>query len=70
MTASAPDEFDALKIISDTLKPFKIDDQSRMLRWIAEKLGLTVSIPNVPTAGGPPAVVTVNPPRPQGSATT
>jgi hypothetical protein len=40
MTASAPDEFDALKTISETLKPFKAEDQSRLLRWISEKLGL------------------------------
>lgn len=35
-----PDDFDALKIIVDALKPFKGEDQERILRWVREKFGL------------------------------
>ncbi len=40
MSTTTPDEFDALRTIVKTLEGFETDDQSRILRWVAEKLGL------------------------------
>jgi len=40
MSTPAPDEFDALRTIVKTLEAFGPDDQNRILRWTAEKLGL------------------------------
>lgn len=66
MTNNAPDEFDALKTITKTLEDFKAEDQSRMLRWVAEKLNLTVaappSAPGTPAAGGAPPAQGQTPP--------
>ena len=45
-----PDEFDAIRLIYETLKPFPADDQQRLLRWVQEKLGLVASVPS----GGTP----------------
>ena len=41
MSATTPDEFDALRTIVKTLEGFGTDDQSRILRWAAEKLSLS-----------------------------
>jgi len=41
MSTTTPDEFDALRTIVKTLEPFGGDDQNRILRWVAEKLGLS-----------------------------
>lgn len=40
MSTTTPDEYDALRTIVKTLEAFGGDDQSRILRWAAEKLGL------------------------------
>jgi hypothetical protein len=40
MSTPASDEFDALRTIIKTLEAFGPDDQNRILRWTAEKLGL------------------------------
>jgi hypothetical protein len=69
MTTNVPDEFDALKTITKTLEPFKAEDQSRMLRWVSEKLGLVTARPGANSPGAPPATVQVEPPRPPGSTT-
>ena len=55
MSATATDEFDALRIIVKTLEPFGPEDQSRILRWTAEKLGLSQP-PRVASPAGPGAV--------------
>jgi hypothetical protein len=41
MTTTTPDEFDAVRTIVNTLESFGPDDQNRILRWAAEKLGLS-----------------------------
>jgi hypothetical protein len=41
MTSTTPDEFDAARTIVKTLETFGPEDQNRILRWAAEKLGLT-----------------------------
>ncbi len=51
MTANPVDEFDALKTMAETLKPFKADEQSRMLRWISEKLVLAPAVALPQTLG-------------------
>ncbi len=40
MSTTTQDEFDALRTIVKTLEAFGADDQTRILRWAAEKLGL------------------------------
>jgi hypothetical protein len=69
MTTNLPDEFDALKTITKTLEPFKAEDQSRMLRWISEKLGLAMAQPGTNGPTVPPAKVQSDPPRLPGSMT-
>lgn len=66
MSTSATDEFDALRTIVKTLEAFGSEDQSRILRWTAEKLGLS----QVPRAASPAAPATAAPfpqPEPQTS---
>lgn len=41
MSIAKPDEFEALRTISQTLEPFSTDDQARILRWMSEKLGIS-----------------------------
>lgn len=60
MSTTTSDEFDALRTIVKTLEPFGADDQNRILRWAAEKLGLSQSQRQTPPAdsgahGVPPA---------------
>lgn len=38
------DDLDAIRIITETLKPFKADEQERIIRWTREKLGLSAPI--------------------------
>ncbi len=38
--STSPDEFDAVRTIVKTLETFGAEDQQRVLRWAAEKLGL------------------------------
>jgi hypothetical protein len=40
MTSKPADDYDALRHIVDTLKPFDPKDQERIIRWAREKLGL------------------------------
>jgi len=46
----SPDDLDALRIVIEAVKDFKQDDQKRIFRWAAEKLGLHQSFesPGVP----------------------
>jgi hypothetical protein len=43
MTKPAPDDFEAVRTVVDSLQAFEAKDQERILRWAREKLGLTVS---------------------------
>jgi hypothetical protein len=54
MSGTGTDEFDALRLIVKTLGAFGSEDQSRILRWTAEKLGLT----QAPRAASPAAPAT------------
>jgi hypothetical protein len=53
MSASKTDDLEAVRTVVDALKDFKLEEQQRIFRWAAEKLG--VSLPagtgQVPTAG-------------------
>ena len=49
MTNPEPDDLEALKTIVEALKPFKPDDQDRILRWTREKFGLAVA-PTIETS--------------------
>jgi len=49
-TTTDPDEFDAARIIVKTLEAFGAEDQTRILRWAAERLGL----PQPQTSQPPP----------------
>jgi hypothetical protein len=41
MTSKTPDDFDAVRLIVEALKPFDPKDQERVIRWAREKLGLS-----------------------------
>jgi hypothetical protein len=40
MSAPKTDDLDAVRAVVDAIKDFKSDEQQRILRWVAEKLGL------------------------------
>ena len=40
MSAAKSDDFDATRAVIDAVKDFKSDEQQRIFRWAAEKLGL------------------------------
>jgi hypothetical protein len=52
MTTTSPDEFDAVRTIVSTLEAFGADDQNRILRWAAEKLGLSQPQRTTPQSTG------------------
>jgi hypothetical protein len=60
MTTTTPDEYDALRTIVKTLEAFGPDEQNRILRWAAEKLGFAEpqrqTPPRVPSASAIPPV--------------
>lgn len=57
MSGTTADEFDALRTIVKTLEAFGPEDQNRILRWTAEKLGLG----QTPRAASPAAPATAAP---------
>jgi hypothetical protein len=67
LSTTTPDEFDALRTIVKTLEAFGADDQNRILRWAAEKLGLsqpqrqTAPAADLGSPGIPPALPEVPP---------
>jgi len=38
-----PDDLEAVRILVETLKPFEVNEQERIIRWTIEKIGLSVS---------------------------
>jgi hypothetical protein len=46
MTATVPDDLEAVRKVIDALTPFSKDDQERIVRWAREKLGLSPSYEN------------------------
>jgi len=59
MSTTTLDEFDALRTIVKTLEAFGGDDQNRILRWAAEKLGLSQPQRPPPPAGSGAAGATL-----------
>ena len=43
------DDLAAVRTISDTLEDFDVHEQERILRWVREKLGLSVITPGLST---------------------
>lgn len=39
----APDDLEAVRQITDALKPFRTEEQDRIIRWAKEKIGLPLS---------------------------
>ena len=65
------DDLEAVRAVVDAIKDFKSDEQQRIFRWVAEKLGLPqpfASVHLVPPPSGTPPVVTQ--PAPPASAGT
>jgi len=59
-----PDEFDALRTIIETLKPFEQAEQRQLLRWAQEKLGIVAPASPTPSVATDPAArVSVTPPQ-------
>jgi hypothetical protein len=57
------DDLDAVRAIVETIKDFKSDEQQRIFRWVAEKLGLPQPFAqSVHTAPAAPAATSVRPP--------
>ena len=52
-----PDDLEAVRRITEALKPFKTEEQDRIIRWAKEKLGLQIP-PQVPTQNEPHNIVT------------
>jgi len=40
--ATKHDDLDAIRVIIDTVSPFDPQDQKRIIRWVCEKLGITL----------------------------
>jgi hypothetical protein len=53
MSTPITDDLEAVRVIVDAVKGFKIDEQQRIFRWAAEKLGLGAA-PVVAAPGSPP----------------
>lgn len=43
------DDLDAMRVIAEALENFNLEEQSRILRWVLEKKGLTALIAGQPT---------------------
>jgi hypothetical protein len=74
MSVSKTDDLEAVRTVVDALKDFKLEEQQRIFRWAAEKLGMSVPVGTgqVTTVGAPattPATPTITPAVPTGAAT-
>jgi len=75
MSAQKPDDLEAVRTVVEALKDFLPDEQQRIFRWAAEKLGtsLPVAPGYTPPAGTPPplhpAASGVTPPANPGTTT-
>ena len=66
------DDLEAVRAVVDAIKDFKSDEQQRIFRWVAEKLGLPLPFgssvhtpvppPGTPLGVTPPAALLVPPP--------
>jgi hypothetical protein len=62
--AASGEEFEAGKIVFETLKPLSRERQERVLRWVAETLGITNPVSTKPSAAPhsvPPPVIEPTP---------
>lgn len=67
-----PDDLESVRVIVDALKPFHVEDQTRILRWAQEKLGLGGAPPSLaapPTQVNLPSIDAAAPamPTPSGA---
>jgi hypothetical protein len=78
MSTPKTDDLEAVRAVVDAIKDFKSDEQQRIFRWVAEKLGLPqpfapavhVPPPLPGTSPGPnPLAPLHGPPAPGGSTT-
>ncbi len=78
MSTPKTDDLDAVRAVVDAIKDFKSDEQQRIFRWVAEKLGLPQPFAAVvhaqpPPVGMPPGVTPPAPlnmpPTPAGTTT-
>ncbi len=68
MSTPKTDDLDAVRVVVDAIKDFKSDEQQRIFRWVAEKLGLPQPYaPGVhgstPLVGALPSVTPLAPPH-------
>lgn len=62
----APDDLEAVRKITEALRPFKTDEQDRIIRWAKEKLGLLLPFeapPQKKPEGTPIPSHTTHPPK-------
>jgi hypothetical protein len=52
MSAKTVDDFEAVRIVADTLQAFKGEDRERILRWAREKLGMAPGALPLPSTVG------------------
>jgi hypothetical protein len=59
--SASKDDLEAVRTVFDAIKDFKQDEQQRIIRWVAEKLGLPqpfAPVPHIPpVAQAPPAEI-------------
>jgi hypothetical protein len=73
MSVSKPDDLEAVRTVVDAVKEFPVEDQQRIFRWAAEKLGLTMA--SAPAHTPPPVSPDAHPhapaaPSPSGGMAT
>jgi len=64
MSGTKTDDLDAVRAVVDAIKDFKPDEQQRIIRWVAEKLGMPQPYapsvhPHAASLVGPPVTPTV-----------
>jgi hypothetical protein len=71
MSAPKTDDLEAVRIVVETLKDFQPDEQQRIFRWAAEKLGMSLpaasSYTPPPSSPGTPSALPPTPPVPGGT---
>ena len=64
------DDLEAVRTVVEALKDFPVVDQQRIVRWAAEKLGMTIPLsPGLAATPAAPAAAGIPPATPAGSAT-
>ncbi|MGH9720721.1 MAG: hypothetical protein ACRD8O_10955 [Bryobacteraceae bacterium] len=69
MSGTKTDDLDAVRAVVDAIKDFKSDEQQRIIRWVAEKLGMPQPYAaSVHAHGATPAAPPVTPTTPAPAA--